>query len=500
MSKPVGYSHLVAHYGLPSLPLLEYAELANNVSGRVTRRRGSDLVELFEPKYLNEDSLSAHLQFAFRYEGINLQVLTLLFAQIGEQELLAWIGHSPTSRYARIACYLYEWLTGKQLPTTRPVPSQTSYVQLADPGRQLAFVTGKRDTRYRVQNNLPGNDRFCPLIRITPYLREMIDSDLRQATRTVLARYDSDLLRRAAAFLYLNETRSSFEVEREKPSPHKAQRFADMLRQADTLIPLSEERLADLQQSVMDPRFHEFTWRREQNWIGKDMGHRQQIDFVPPRPEDVNTLMSGLLDLAQESAEMEVDSVDSVLMAAAIAFGFVYIHPFMDGNGRIHRYLIHEVLTRAGFTPQGIVLPVSAVILAGLDDYIAALEAFSKPLNRLTDYDPTQPDLSATGNDAVYFRYPDLTVQAEFLYKSLERTITHDLPQEIGWLIGFDRAGNALNQILDWPDHSMELFIRVVHENDGRLSANKRKSHFRWMKDDEVRNGERLVNEAFGEG
>jgi hypothetical protein len=188
---------------------------------------------------------------------------------------------------------------------------------------------------------------------------------------------------------------------------------------------------------------------------------------------------------------------DPVLMAAAIAFGFVYIHPLMDGNGRIHRYLIHDVLAKAGFTPRGIVLPVSAVILASLDEYIATLEQFSRPINQLTHFDPDQPQLPATGNDAVYFRYPDLTAQAEFLYKALERTVTHDLEQEIDYLLGFDRAGKALNNLLDWPAHSLELFIRVVHENGGKLSANKRKSHFTWMRDDEIQTAEAQVVAAF---
>ena len=42
--------------------------------------------------------------------------------------------------------------------------------------------------------------------------------------------------------------------------------------------------------------------------------------------------------------------------AAIIAFGFVFIHPFLDGNGRIHRFLIHDMLTRDGIAEQGLVI------------------------------------------------------------------------------------------------------------------------------------------------
>lgn len=46
---------------------------------------------------------------------------------------------------------------------------------------------------------------------------------------------------------------------------------------------------------------------------------------------------------------------DAVLAAAMIAFGFVFIHPFVDGNGRIHRYLIHHILLRKNYGSKGII-------------------------------------------------------------------------------------------------------------------------------------------------
>jgi Fic family protein len=501
MTQQLGYSLLISRYGLRALPLTEEARLASDIKGRDSRQQGDRRLNLFEPKYQPEDTLAGHLQFALRYEGVNLQVLALLFAQTGEQELRQWIVASPESRYARTACYLYEWLTGKELPIADPVSPRASYVPIADAQLQLALPQGERAKRFRVQNNLPGTRSFCPLVRMTPYLQDMRATDLRRLAADTLARYDQDLLRRAAAYLYLKETQSSFEVEREKASPQKAQRFADLLRQADSQTPLSEERLLELQHAALDPRFHEFTWRGIQTWVGKDLGYRKQVDFVPPRPEDVPALMQGLLALAAAYQALGMANTDvgadPVLMAAAIAFGFVYIHPLMDGNGRIHRYLIHDVLAKAGFMPRGIVLPVSAVILANLDEYIATLEQFSRPLKQLTHFDPDQSTLPATGNDAVYFRYPDLTAQAEFLYKALHRTVTHDLEQEIDFLLGFDRASKALNNLLDWPAHSLELFIRLVHENGGTLSANKRKSHFPWMREDEISQAEHVVQESF---
>ncbi len=498
-----GYSTLIERYNLAASPLQVCTRIDAKIKGRESQHSVDQDILLFEPKYQPEDSLAGHLQFALRYEGINLEVLSLLFQQTGKDELNAWLIESPTSIYARRAGFLFEWLTGQTLEPN--VPSKTRYVELVDNEIQFGLKKGESDTRFRVNNNLPGNRDFCPLVRRTQYLTEMVDYDLREKTRKTLAGYDDDLLRRAASYLYLKETQSSFEVEREKPSPDRAQRFADLLRQTDTKIPLTEDRLVELQQAVVDPRFHEFTWRHQQNWVGKDHGYRKQIDFVPARPDDVPALMSGLLLLATQSRSSNTEDVDDhyevqidpVILATAIAFGFVFIHPFMDGNGRIHRYLIHEVLANAGFTPRGIILTVSAVILANLDDYVSVLEAFSKPLRARTNYNPDTPDIPATGNDAVYFRYFDATHQAEFLYQALVRTVEEDLEKEINYLLGFDHAYKALNDLLDWPAHSLELFIRVVQQNNGTLSKAKHDSHFGWMKEEEIKEAEKHVVEAF---
>jgi hypothetical protein len=51
--------------------------------------------------------------------------------------------------------------------------------------------------------------------------------------------------------------------------------------------------------------------------------------------------------------------------------------------------------------------------------------------------------------------------------------------------------------MLDWLAHSLDTFIRVVHQNSDRLSVNKRKSHFEWMSEEEVRRAEEVVAESF---
>jgi hypothetical protein len=492
----IGYARLIQIYHLPARQPASSAVIDSAVHGRHTTNTDDFELMRFESRYRPAPTLVGDLQFALRYEGINLEVLALLFASAGQEELEAWLAAKPESHFARRMGYLYEWLTGKELAAA--APPKAAYVPILDEKLQFGLAGGARNAKFRVIDNLPGNPKVCPLVRKTALLQAMGQKDLKRRTQETLAKYDPDLLRRAAAFLYLKETHSSFEVEREKPSSDRAQRFADLLRQGESGTPLSEDRFVELQNAVVDARFHEHSYRRKQNWIGQDRGYRKKVDFVPARPEDVPELMNGLVAFS-ETLRAKPESTDPVVAAASLAFGFVFIHPFMDGNGRLHRYLIHEVLSSSGFTPKGIVLPVSAVILANLDKYVHVLERMSRPLQARTTYNPDVPEAPATGNDALYFRFFDATEQASFLYWALERTVEHDLEEEIAFLLGFDGARARLSGLLDWPAHSLDLFIRLVHQNGGTLSKTKRQSFFNWLTDDEARRFEALVVEAFGD-
>jgi Fic/DOC family len=367
---------------------------------------------------------------------------------------------------------------------------------------ELQFGLGETqdlDPKFRVRNNLPGTRDFCPLVRKSTDIRAHLGKDLKAQVGQILAKYPPDLLHRAAQYLYLKESRSTYEVERERPSANRTQRFLDLLKTAPAGEPLTQESFVRAQHSILEPRFHESAYRSTQNWLGGHSRYRETVDFVPPRPEDVVGLMQGLCAMsARGRAAANAGEVDPVVHAAVLAFGFVFIHPFIDGNGRLHRYLIHEELSTLGFTPKGTVLPVSAFILSNLDLYNAVLEQFSKPLMARTEFTPPPPAVPATGNDPRFFRFFDATAQALFLYRALERTVERDLEEEIHYLIGVERARARLKSEIDWPGQSLDLFINMVHQNNGTLSKTKRDRHFTWLTDEERDRFVNEVNEAFG--
>ncbi|MFZ0890159.1 MAG: Fic family protein [Candidatus Binataceae bacterium] len=108
--------------------------------------------------------------------------------------------------------------------------------------------------------------------------------------------------------------------------------------------------------------------RQEQNWIGGSSFNPCSAAFVPPPPEYVPDLLEDLC------AFCNTDSLPGVAQAALAHAQFETIHPFVDGNGRIGRALIHLVLRRRGLAAR-VLPPISLVLATWSRDYIAGLTA-----------------------------------------------------------------------------------------------------------------------------
>lgn len=159
-------------------------------------------------------------------------------------------------------------------------------------------------------------------------------------------------------------------------------------------------------------------------------------------------------------------TLDAVIAAAVLAFGFVYVHPFIDGNGRTHRYLIHHVLAQRGFNPAGVVFPVSAAILARIDEYRAALEDYSRRLLPVIDWEPTaDSNVKVLNETADFYRFFDAMPHAEFLYTCVKQTIEEDLPRETEFLERYDQFRARIEAIVDMPDRTIDLLFRFLHQN-----------------------------------
>ena len=218
-------------------------------------------------------------------------------------------------------------------------------------------------------------------------------------------------------------------------------------------------------------------------------------EFFGARAQDLEDLMH---DLIETNDRMRESGLDPVLKAAATAFGFIYVHPFQDGNGRLHRCLIHHVLAERKFTPPGMVFPVSSVMLSRIDDYRKSLQAHSVPLMNFIDWRPT-PDrnVEVLNETADLYRFFDCTDNAEFLYGCVEQTVEQDLPQEIEYLKRHDEAMRRTMELVEMPDRMAQDLLMFIRRNSGKLGKRRREGQFAKLTDEEVAAIEAIVQEAF---
>jgi Fic family protein len=313
----------------------------------------------------------------------------------------------------------------------------------------------------------------------------------------VAAGYPVHVLKRALAYLYTKETKSSFEIEQVNPTSTRTDRFVELLQTAALEDFCRRERLIEVQNRIVDTRFCDTDYRSSQNYVGETVAwQKERIHFVCPKPEDLGNLMDGLIGAHDR---MNTGGASAVIHAAVIAYGFVFLHPFKDGNGRIHRFLIHNILARRGFTPEGVMFPISAAMLKHAADYDASLEAFSRQLMPWVDYTLDENGHMTVHNEtALWYRFIDMTPQAEALFRFIEQTIDTELSGELAFLANYDKTKRAIQEIVDMPDRQVDLFIRFCLQNKGRLTAQRRESHFDMLTDEEVALIEQVVQSAYG--
>lgn len=486
---PVGYAALIDAYGLAVPVPLTLAAI-----GPRHKIYQADGWHLYTPRHQPEATLSGHLTFALRYEGLDLAVLKALFQATGPEAIADMVRAAPTGAYARRIWFLYEWLLDQRLDL--PDATRGGYALVVDPDRQWA-ADSILSPRHRVKNNLPGTPAFCPMVFRTPTLDAFVARDLGDEARRLVAEVPADLLARTAAFLLLKDSRSSFAIEGEAPPQDRIQRWGQVIGEAGRR-PIDEGELERLQRIVIgDARFVHLGLRTEGGFVGEhDRVSGTPIpDHISARPEDLAALVGGLTTFDRGAAL----SLDPVLAAAILAFGFVYIHPFEDGNGRLHRYLIHHVLAERGFNPQGLVFPVSAVILERIDAYRQVLETYSRRLLPLVRWRATEHGNVEVLNDtADFYRYFDATPHAEFLFACVARTIDVDLPAETAFLRTYDQFKARVQGLIDMPDRLLDLLFRFLRQNEGRLSKRARDREFAALTDEEAARIEAIFAELRG--
>ena len=491
--RPAGYAFLLEKLELLGMPNW-HASFVPSAGTRKSKFQDELIEEIYPARYWPGAKIGDHLEFALKYDGVNLGLLSQIFEHVAQSDLTEYIKSKPTGKYTRRIWFFYEFLTGKRLPINDITSG--NYIDALEVKNYYALATGKNSKRHRITNNLLGPKEFCPIIRKSEKLARLDSIDLRKRYEELFATYPTELLRRALSYFYNKETKSSFEIEHIKPNASRSEKFIASLMLAEKEDFCNKERLIELQNLIVDSRFKDIDYRINQNYVGQAAAFQKEIiHFISPKPDDLPSLMNGLLKC---HSQIKKGKVSAVIHAAAIAYGFVFLHPFEDGNGRIHRFLIHNILSLQGQIPPGLMFPISAVMLNNLADYDASLEAFSRPLLQLIDYRLDENiEMTVTNETARWYQFMDLTVQSEALFEFVIQTVEEELVEELRFLANYERTKKAIQEIIDMPDRLIDLFIKLCLQNNWKLSNRKRSSLFRLLNDKEISAMEQVVRNEF---
>lgn len=453
---------------------------------RATQRSGDVTTEAYVESMRPAGTLRGHLTFHLKHEVPHLELLSRLFERCDPQDLIDWVADESTGQYARRAGFLYEFFAGQELSLSVEVGG--GYVDAIDSEKLVAASKGQEipSRRWRVRDNLPGTRAFCPTIRKTNESARAMALDVPALMHGLAMEFGDELLMRSAVWMTLRESKSSFAIEGEADQSDRIARFADVLarRTGQGSRPLDQASLAELQSEILGRRtsLQQFGLRQSPVFVGEVARYQEVVHYVAPPVEDVVAMLDGLRVFLERTAGQS-----PVMRAAVAAFGFVYIHPLADGNGRVHRFLINDSLRRDGAVKDPLILPVSSLITrdpAERRAYDRVLDDISRPLMQSlsglyefaatpTVYpDGIRSNFVFRGNDGARhaWRMLDLTRHVEWLADALDRTIREDMREESRYMRSHARARSAIKDIIEMPDMQIDRVIRAVEANQVKLS------------------------------
>ncbi|MDH0735089.1 Fic family protein [Achromobacter spanius] len=476
----IGLKALEARFGITSAQPLRVTSLVGTV--RATRESPQGIENQYPAVYRPADTFAGHFEFGLKYEEIHLEFFARLFTASGPQPLEEWCRAEPFGQYARRAGFFYEWLTGQQLDV--PDLAGGAYVDAISDDAYVTRTKAARDRRWRINNNLPGTPAFCPIIRRSQVLTQALQFNPLEALTELDRQFGEDVLRRAVVWLKLKESRASFQIEHEADQTDRVKRFAHVMGEHCGKLdePLGIDGLIVLQKDILGAAALRLGVRESPVFVGQATMREDIVHYIGPHFSVLDEMLTGL-----QAFEQMTRGRESLARAAAIAFGFVYLHPMSDGNGRIHRFLINDTLLRDEAIPAGVILPVSATITSVREfghGYDRVLDVFSSPFMRrydsayhfgkMVEYEDGVRsnfvfDAYDDANSA--WRYPDLTEHAIYTAQLVAHTIHHEMADEARVLVRFELAQQRIKDVLEMPDADAVRIIRSVKEYGWRISG-----------------------------
>lgn len=489
--KLAGYTWLISHFEL-ILPVRNFSCISKK---RLSlKREEKEEWIIFDSQISYDESVAGHLEFAIKHELLDLLLIKRVIDCLDQKEITTFIKSNLKGIHRRKIWFYYEFFTNKKLEIEDlPAGKYENLISEKDYFTNTNIIKSKR---HKINNNLLGTASFCPIIRKTKKLNFFIEKGLSGKSKKIVGKISPEILRRAASFLLLADSKASFEIEGERPPKSRIERWGKIINEAGK-YDLSIDEIERLHLALIhNTKLLKIGLREDGVFLGeRDREGDPLPEFIGAREEDLEELMKSWIDLNQILAKCDIDPI---LYTTIMAFSFVYIHPLEDGNGRIHRYLLHHILGRQKFYPTDMIFPISSVILSEIEKYREVLIAHSTPLMNCIEWKITEKkNVKVTNKTIDLYCYFDCTEASEFIYECAEKTIEELLPREIKYLESFDKSFKEAKDFIEMPDHKLKQLLTFIIHNGGKLSSRKKKCYFWDLPEDTQIDVEEIINDNF---
>jgi hypothetical protein len=488
-----GYAAL-AHVLDIKAPLRKYPCCISDQFSKASKPKLKDNFLIYGKRYWPGDRVQDHLEFALRHEVLDLLCLSQILKKIPARSIEEMVAEKPTGIYTRRIWFLFEYINQRKLALEdlRAVTVQP----LLDPQKYITNSNGNVSKRHRIRNNLLGNKDFCPVIQRTKKITSAIEQKFDEQAKGIISQVSRSLIMRAASFILLADTQASFAIEGERVPRNRLERWLKAVAGAGK-NKLDLDELTRLHQLlIVDNRFTKIGIREDEVFLGdRDENNYPIPEFIGAKQIDLHTLLSGFFQTLETLSESEINPV---LQAAALAFGFVYIHPHADGNGRMHRFILHHIMAKRGYTPKEVIFPISSVLLERIEEYRSILTNHSAPLMDCIEWEPTEKGNVRVLNETIdLYKYFDCTEAAEFIFECVEHTIKYSIPAELEYLKRYDKSLSGIEMIVEIPNERAKRLIHYIRENGGKLGRKRREGEFAALTEKELKEIEDVVNQNF---
>ncbi len=425
----------------------------------------------------NREKLDFFLLGFFKNKNFIFEIISLekMFNFLSFEYIENLCNNNPNSVPARKIGFLYEEITWKNLNF---VWNKATYTNLIDGNIFYSFLSGEKNKKFKIINNILWKiNWFNPYIGKNSSFQKYIDFDYNSEIEKIISSKTEYLIEKSVGYLFLKETKSSYQIEWEEFDRAKNSKFLTALKKLEIFEKFDKQDIVKIHNSVMINKKKEDNFREFNNYISSwnELMWEVVIDYVCPKKDDVDFLIQELLDFYEKNK----NSLNPVLLASLVSSFFVFIHPFSDWNGRSSRYLFHYILKDLWIwkykNDENIIVPISAYILNNRDDYYYNLNLLSKTFWQDINYEINDNwSIEISENTVKNYFYWDYTKLLLYFSEVFYNSFLIDFKKEINFLEKYYNFIEKINNIFDFTQKEKWYIWKFLMNNKGKISKWKK--------------------------